>query len=121
MQVLLRRFNLIVIFLLAACAPAQPAQPTAGRTVVYTVTNSGGREGVSLTYKNASGGTEQVDARPPWTLRFTTPPGAFAYVAAQKKGTTGTVRCEITVNGQSLQQAASSSDYGIASCSGTVP
>lgn len=47
--------------------------------------------------------------------------GTFVYISAQNEGDTGTVRCEILVDGVVVEEAESSGAYVIASCSGEVP
>lgn len=114
------------LILLTACgAPPRTAQPI---TVEYQVEWSGySVAGVALpgsvgiTYTNAQGGTEQVDARKsPWTRTFTARPGQFLYISAQKHDERGTVACVIRVNGQEARRSESTAKYGIATCSGKV-
>src|SRR5580700_2841190 len=75
--------------------------------VTYKVTGSAAR--ASLTYKNASGGTEQKNEGLPWTLTFDAPLGTILYVSAQKEGDddSGMVVAKIYVETGLLQQAES--------------
>lgn len=82
---------------------------------------NGSASSASLTYRNESGGTEQRTVPLPWTLEMHVGPGHFLYVSAQKQGPYGAIRAAIYVEGQVLQEAESSSEYGIASASGSVP
>jgi len=56
---------------LAARSPAEPVYPRTGREVRYQVDGVGR---ASLTYRNASGGTDQMTVKLPWTLAFTGQP-----------------------------------------------
>jgi hypothetical protein len=103
--------------------PAQPVsiQPTPTRynqqkTVVYRVTAPEG----SLTFSNGQGGTEQLDMEERWTKTYFLSPGAHAYVAVQNKRASGTVTCEILVDGIPWKTSESEGAYKIATCSGLV-
>lgn len=103
--------------------PAQPVsiQPTPTRynrqmTVTYRVTAASG----SLTFSNGQGGTEQLDMEDTWTKTYFLSPGAHAYVAVQNKQASGTVSCEIRVDGIPWKTSESTGAYKIASCSGLV-
>ncbi len=85
----------------------------------YRVT--GTASGASLTYRNETGGTEQLKVKLPWSLPFDTVSGRILYLAAQKQGRGGTIRSEILVDSVSYQHAESTSSYGIASVNGVVP
>jgi hypothetical protein len=85
------------------------------RQVVYQVFGSGEAR---LTYRNPSGGTEQRQVELPWRLEFTTKPGDFLYLSAQKQETHGTINSLIYVDGGLLQRAETDSPHGIASVSG---
>ena len=95
---------------------------TAASMVQVTYRVTGTANTVRLTYENASGNTEQKDpVRVPWTATYTMPRGAFVYISAQNNGnTSGSVVCEILVNGVVIEQAESSGKYVIASCRGTA-
>jgi hypothetical protein len=97
-----------------------PAEPELG---VYAVEYSidGSARTVGITGKNASGGTEQHEIALPYNKVLYVRGGAFVYLSAQNKGATGTVHVAIRVNGRTLQQATSSSPYGIATASGRLP
>jgi hypothetical protein len=94
--------------------------PAGGLTVEYRV--GGSTRGASLTYHNASGGTEQNDVSVPWSQTISPARrGQFVYLAAQNQFDLGDVTCEIVVNGEVWKTARSGSDYGIATCSGALP
>jgi hypothetical protein len=99
--------------ILSGCAPAEP------RRVVYEV--SGSARSASLTIQNEQGGTEQMTVALPWSRSMSVQPGAFVYVSAQNQDGSGSVTCDIKVDGVSLQSSTSSGAYVIAGCSGSVP
>jgi hypothetical protein len=90
--------------------------------IKYSVTGSASH--ASLTYENATGGTEQIDgARVPWQLEFTIPRGqrSFLYISAQNQDNSGSsIVCEIWVDGVPVKSATSSGAYVIATCSGSI-
>lgn len=89
-------------------------------TVVYEVNALPGVTGSSssLTYANETGNTEQHTVDIPWRLQFEVQPGQFLYVSAQSGGYGNA--CKIKVDGVVLEQADSSGQYSIATCSGTA-
>lgn len=86
--------------------------------VVYSITGSAGS--VSITQRNASGGTEQYDSSLPLSRSFWIRPGSFLYISAQNNGDSGDVSCALTRSGRTVQTASSSGAYVIATCSGTA-
>lgn len=101
-------------------AGGRRAAPAGGLTVEYRV--GGSTRGASLTYHNASGGTEQNDVSVPWTLKVApVKRGQFVYLAAQNQFDLGDVTCQIVVNGEVWKESRSGADYGIATCSGALP
>lgn len=100
-------------------AAAMPSIPPGAHLIEYSITGSAGA--VGLTYQNASGGTEQRIVGLPSSMSFYSMPGRFVYVSAQNKTSSGDVHVSITVDGSVLQQATSSTAYGIATASGSVP
>lgn len=125
---------ILVIFVLYRCggggssddgptvrATSRPAATSAPETITvsYAVTGTAGR--ADLTYRNASGGTEQKEVTLPWTLKLDVPPGQFVYLSAQSlKDGNADISCRITVNGVPIQVADSSGEYVIATCSGSA-
>jgi hypothetical protein len=107
-------------------APAQPAAVAAApqelpgvHRVEYRLDGSAGVAG--LTYRNASGGTEQRDVKVPGELGFFARSGQFVYFSAQNKSGAGTVHVRIQIDGRVVQEATATSPYGIATASGRVP
>jgi hypothetical protein len=96
--------------------PTTAPPPTAPPVLVYEVTGDGSAD---LTIENASGGTEQKTVNLPYSEELTRPPDGFVYLSAQLGGS-GSVSCNITYGGRVVQQASSSGDYVIASCSGSI-
>ncbi|HEV8674946.1 MAG TPA: MmpS family transport accessory protein [Methylomirabilota bacterium] len=110
----------------AAAPPPAPAPPPpqvvrpGGRgeftyKVTYKVTGNAGA--AKLTYRNAEGGTVQTSVRIPWETSFDAKGGSFLYVSAQNQGTTGSVTCEILLEGETRTTSTSSGAYVIAECS----
>lgn len=91
-------------------------------TIEYIVTHSTAGD-ISLTYENATGGTEQLETRASggeWRQTYRLPVGAFAYISVQNKEDNGTVSCSIMQNGLLWKTSTSSGAYVIATCSGSV-
>jgi hypothetical protein len=95
-----------------------PANSTTSYQVVYRV--SGTTSSASLTYQNAQGGSEQKEVRLPWQLSLTGRSGQFLYMSAQNSMQSGTVICEIMLNGVSVKTSTSEGAYKIATCSGRI-
>lgn len=117
-------FCIIAYFTIGPGAHTRPsarliaqAGPTS-LTVVYEVRALPGVTDASssLTYENESGNTEQHTVRLPWRLQFEAQEGQFLYISAQSDGYGNS--CKIKVNGMTVEQADSSGQYSIASCSG---
>jgi hypothetical protein len=118
-------------------AKDRPDDSVGIRQVEYSIT--GTVHVVSITYRNASGGTEQRRVRVPYRDTFFASPGAALYLSAQKTrfvtvedgmiatreevvddGQAGTVHVRITCGGKIMQEAESSAPHGIATASGRV-
>jgi hypothetical protein len=97
---------------------AQMVSSRTGHQVQYRVD---GAYKASLTYRNATGGTDQITVKLPWELTFTGQPGQFAYLSAQNTEDWGSIECTILLDGIPVRRANANSPYGIASVSGTVP
>jgi len=82
--------------------------------VTYRVDGTGR---ASLTYTNATGGTEQHDVKLPWTMSFDGRYGEFPYLSAQDKGNNSAIVASISINGRVVKDATSTEEYGIASVS----
>jgi hypothetical protein len=116
----------------APASTAAPAAPvvdpaTAGKhEVIYHVTGTAAT--VDLTMSTPGGGTSQQSGlRVPVMnnngdegLRTKMDRGEFAYVSAQNNGSSGSVTCEIEVDGVTVEHTTSSGAYVIASCSTLV-
>lgn len=97
----------ILAALLSSCGGPRP--------VSYRITGTTGNVDVTLT--NASGGTEQRNIAPPYTLEFSGSSGQVLYISGQNKWDAGVVTCEILVDGNVVQTATSNTAFGIATCS----
>ena len=103
---------------LAANIKVAPVYPRTGREVRYQVEGTGR---ASLTYRNASGGTDQMTVKLPWTLTFAGQQKQFVYLSAQNTDDWGKIEATIYLNDIPVQRAVSDSPYGIASVSGSIP
>jgi hypothetical protein len=74
---------------------------------------------VNITMVNGSGGIEQHTVTFPFDLNLTRPPDGFVYISGQLQGD-GYVSCQINNGAQIVQNALSTSEFGIATCSGSV-
>jgi hypothetical protein len=109
------------LWLLGGVGRAVPtsSRAAAGYSVTYKI--SGTARAASLTYTNASGGIEQKEAAPvPWQQSFNARRGQFVSISAQNEGRSGSVTCEILVDGVSVKKSTSEGAYRIASCSGSI-
>lgn len=107
----------------ASSAPSYtaPRKTSADFTLPITYRISGTAGSVSLTYVNATGGTEQIStAGVPWEKTFQMHYGDFVYLSAQNNGERGSVICEIELDNKTWKQSTSSGAYSIASCSGSL-
>lgn len=122
-----------------ALAFAALAWPQSGmKEVVYQADGTAKYANLMLT--NPSGGKEQNQVKLPFELKFYAKSGQFLYLSAQKTrvtetvhypvndrivvlddGVTGTVHVLIKVSGAVLQEASSSSPYGVATAEGKLP
>lgn len=104
----------------ASAAPnAHPAPQATGpgtHTVEYAI--EGPEQRVSITGRNAAGGTEQHEVSVPYDFTMYVRGRFFVYLSAQRKGQAGMIRVVIHVDGKILQEANASSPYGIATASG---
>jgi hypothetical protein len=124
---IMKKLLVVLSIILSACggpssspsvrAPGQPNGTTATYKIGGTACN------VSLTYTNEGGQTEQIAIAPiSWTKSFVTHSGDHLYVSAQNNCNTGSVTCEIDLNGSPTSATSKSSGaYVIAACSGRVP
>ncbi|MFO7169889.1 MAG: MmpS family transport accessory protein [Chloroflexota bacterium] len=95
------------------------SRSAASYSVTYKI--SGTARAASLTYTNASGGIEQKEAvSVPWQQSFSARRGQFVSISAQNQGRSGSITCEILIDGVSVKKSTSEGAYRIASCSGIV-
>ena len=90
------------------------------KEVKYEIT--GDAHSVSLTYANASEGTEQrSNIALPGTITFKSRPGNFLYMSAQNQGESGCVTVKIYVDGKVFKKSTSCGEYVIAEANGSCP
>jgi hypothetical protein len=97
---------------------ATPAASSGERTVLYEI---GGSTKAFVTYTNESGAIEQDEVSLPWTKEFPIGSLRFVSLSAQNRSGEGTVSCRTMVNKSEVQHTASGAQFGIASCSGSIP
>lgn len=85
-----------------------------GTQVKYVVTGSA--QTAFITYFNAQGGTEQVDVNLPFTKEIRVTTGAALSLVAQNGGS-GSLTCEIWVDGIKKKTSTSTAQYGVVTCS----
>lgn len=101
--------RLLLAILLAGCAPS----------VDYVIEGTAQR--VDITYENGSGNAEQLSDVPlPWEYSFDGASGDFLYISAQNQGETGSVTCNIYVNGVLEETSTSSGRFVISTASGSI-
>lgn len=94
--------------------------PSPSNVVTYRWSGTAG--GVNVTMTNRQGNTEQASDRANdqeltiGSMRR----GEFVYISVQNTGESGSVECEIEVDGTVIERASSTGAYVIATCSGTV-
>ena len=72
-----------------------------------------------ITYENSTGGTEQKTVTIPWTgPAWEVHDGDYLYISAQNNGKSGSVICEIRIDGSMVKQSKSEGAYVICTCSG---
>jgi len=81
-------------------------------------------DGVSVTYANRQGGTEQREVPEsflPWTRSlWGMMKGDFVYISAQANGWCASLTVEIYLEGVEVRSSTSHGDYCIATASGTI-
>ncbi|HEY4018052.1 MAG TPA: hypothetical protein VGM75_05165 [Pseudonocardiaceae bacterium] len=96
-----------------------PAQSSAGDTVVYTITGGYASNITSV----APGGSYQTThitslTALPWSKSFSIPAGTEGPVMEleAENGSSGSMGCSITVNGQTVASDTSSGEYRVVNC-----
>lgn len=103
---------------LALNTPSGTTSPfISGYQVKYVI--SGNANSAFITYFNETGGTEQIEANLPWQKEMNVDAGAALSLVAQNNGT-GTITCEIWVNGEKKKTSTSTAQYGVVTCSDFV-
>lgn len=82
--------------------------------VKYVVTGSA--SSAFVTYFNEQGGTEQVDSYLPFEKDLSVSFGAPLSLVAQNSGS-GSLTCEIWINGEKVKTSTTTADYGVVTCS----
>lgn len=88
--------------------------------VTYRVTGYSSK-GVSVTYSNAGGDTEQKDVTLPWSwILYPMHDGDFVYISAQVNSEYGDITVEIYLDGVLTKTSSSYGAYVIATASGII-
>ena len=83
------------------------------KTIVLKVT---GAKKADVTYGLNADQSQDLDAKVPWTKTMKSSEAlTIATVSAQNKGS-GTIKCEVTVNGKVVKTNSSKGEYAIATC-----
>jgi hypothetical protein len=100
-----------ILIFMAGCIknPFSPSDSDSKKTqeVEYRVSGTAGR--VTVTYRNPSGGTEQIGSQTlPWSVTFSCEAAQFLYVSAQNiSGESGTVTTQIVRGGKQYKSSTS--------------
>lgn len=114
---------LILILLIVACggSGSSPSSAPQGSHVNVTYEVSGTAQTAMITYRNASGNTQQEDVTLPWKETFRVERGQFTYISAQSRDDGGrSISCVISGDGEVIGEATSSGRFVIAECSGSA-
>ncbi len=95
----------------------QHATQPATYVVVYQI--SGSAQSASLTFQDELGEAQQVEAGPPWIRTMRVEQGAFLLLSAESDGS-GSVTCEIYVNGELWKADSSEGKEEVVSCVGIL-
>lgn len=97
----------------AGKASPKSTLPDGTHLIAYKI--SGSASSAMMTYTTPSG-QEQTTKSIPWHKSFEAKDGELLSISAQNKGESGTVTCQIAVDGRIVKKATSSGAYAIASC-----
>lgn len=98
---------LLAVVLLAGCERRE-------HKVRYEV--RGTAADIAISYRNATGATEQRDVRAGWVMEFSVLTGSYVGVTAFNKTGGGTVICRLLVDGVVVQKAESVGGYKLVGC-----
>jgi len=80
---------------------------------------SGNASSALITYFNETGGTEQINVNIPFEKILSVESGAALSLVAQNNGS-GSITCEIWVDGEQTKTSTSTAQYGVVTCSDFV-
>lgn len=117
-------FAVVSVFIVLCCIIALSSGGGSGTSLLtnefkikYVVTGSA--SSAFITYTNQTGGTEQVSVALPFIKEMTVEAGALPSIVAQNNGS-GTITCEIWINGEKKKTSTSTAQYGVVTCSDMV-
>jgi hypothetical protein len=91
------------------------------RTVSVRLEVSGTAARTGITYRNATGATEQRDVTAPWSYEFQAKTGDLLTLRAVNRTAEGTVKCRILIDGQLFKEGESTGPFKFVDCSGLIP
>jgi hypothetical protein len=94
----------VALVLLSGCARGQNQAATL-HSVRYEV--QGTATSAALTYRNSTGGTEQINVTLPWSTEFQLKTGEAVFLSARNTDKDGSVRCTISLDNQVFRTAES--------------
>ena len=106
--------------LVALLLAMQPSEETAPRGAAHRIEYrmSGSLARTTVTYTNTTGDTEQFDTRLPWRRTYVMEDVPCVYVAALSFGETGTLTCQIYLDGVLWKESTSSGTGAMVTCGG---
>lgn len=103
----------VIVVICCIIILASSGSTLTGNKAKYVVTGSAAS--AMITYFNEQGGTEQVDVSLPFEKELSIKPGSFLSLVAQN-GDTGSITCEIWINGEKTKTSTSTAQYGVVTC-----
>ena len=106
--------GILLCFCCIAIALSYGSSGSASTDVKYVI--SGTATSAMVTYTNETGGTEQVNVNLPFTKEFKASTGSALSIVAQNNGS-GSITCEIWINGELKKTSTSTAQYAVVTCS----
>lgn len=75
---------------------------------------------IYVVYEGEKGESRQATVKLPWKKSFDAMEGEFVYVSSQASKRSGSVKCEIVVDGESFKEERADGSSGVASCEGMI-
>ena len=104
--------------LFGACAFPGQLNQNAGKTIRYEVTGDSG-VAQNVTYQVTGGQQQDTQVSLPWSKEFTAGTGFQAFVVTAQNAGSGSISCDIAVDGKIISQQTSNGQYAVVTCSGS--